>query len=65
MNMQTVTFDADKYKLVPIKDTEYMNDMGFKAYQQYSTGNSTFQEMISHIYKAMLEASPPIKTEGE
>ena len=61
--MRTITFDADLYKIVPIEDTEYMNDMGFKAYQQYSTGNSTFKEMISHIYKAMLAARPPINTE--
>ena len=54
----------DGYKLVPIEDTEYMNDMGFKAYQQYSNGNSTFQVMISQIYKAMLAVSPPINAEG-
>ena len=53
----------DGYKLVPIEDTEYMNDMGFKAYQLNSTGNSTFQQMISCIYEAMLDASPPTNTE--
>ena len=62
--MQTVTFDTELFKLVPIVDTEYMNDMGFKAYQKYSNGNSTFKVMISHIYKAMVAVSPPINTDG-
>ena len=61
--MKTVTFDSNLYKLVPIEPTEYMNDMGFKAYQLNSTGISTFKQMINCIYEDMIDASPPINTE--
>ena len=67
INRQLAKFAAlqipDGYKIVPIEDTEYMNDMGFKAYQLNSTGNYTFRQMISCIYQYMIDASPPINTE--
>ena len=73
-NMQTETFDADKYKLVPIEPTEKMTDKGicellgcliselesvdYKLLDRYT-------KECADIYKAMLAVSPPINTEGE
>ena len=51
MNMQTVTFDADLYKLVPIEPKGEIYEKGFLA--QY----------MRSFYKDMIRNSPPINTE--
>ena len=58
MSMQTVTFDADLYKLMPIEPkAEYIRKLA-RAW------GYTFEEAY-YTYKEMLVVSPPINTEVE
>ena len=67
MNMQTVTFDVDLYKLVPIEPTEEMLEHIWKSSQINEETSSAYEGIIKQDaaidYKAMLAVSPPINTE--
>ena len=56
MNMQTVTFDADLYKLVPLKLTDKMR---WSASLEMPLNHGRLDKM----YDAMIANSPTIKTE--
>ena len=70
-NMQSVTFDADLYKLVPIEPTKEMLQ-AFSACKSWLDSNdgarykllSSYNgDMGEPYYKAMLSASPPTNIE--
>ena len=56
MNMQTVTFDADLYKLVPLKLTDKMRWAA-------SLEMPLHHGRLDNMYDAIMAVSPPIKTE--
>ena len=57
MNMQTVTFDADLYKIVPIEPTE---EMIAELFTEFDFVDSVRERKS---YKEMLAVSPPINAE--
>ena len=61
MNMKTITFDADLYKLVPIEPTEEMCQAGNDC-QEADPLDGPYAAAYE-IFKAMLAVSPPINTE--
>ena len=62
-NMQTITFDADLFKLVPIETTDEMRQAGVIAYYAGESFDVTIEMIIKLIYKSMIAASQPTNTE--
>ena len=61
MNMQTITFDSDLYKLVPIEPTVDMIESTLNIFDLER--HSRQLKLGIDTYKAMLAVSPPINTE--